>query len=316
MARYGTRSRVTAVFYYFSCWCNMHMACMFYRWTAAAGIVDLPLDLPDFIQRHANKFLTTGSVQDLPRAHRNLKVPDAEVLRCATAFKGGYTRETAIDADGEVPGVRHYFFTSMAEACEQCETLRAVMRKYDCSAHYLLKRMKKLDKNLKRVRLDYKIRLTDKQIASRQAAAAKMLSHHNQDPEYLQHVCWVDEWHMWCTARDANLKVWADAHDARVHQVLPTPQLKSTEKPICIRCVAVVNAILGPIHMEFTTGTTDLKRELLKDVKDPYMVGTYHMLLCKLGSTLAATPSSTSQAALYIPWPQPLQSSSPSLTLP
>lgn len=260
--------------------------------------------------------MATGSVQDLPRAHRNLKVPDADVLRCAAAFKEGYTRETTIDADGEVAGVRHYFYTSMAQACEECETLRSVMRKHDCSAHYLLKRMKQLDKNLRRVRLDYKIRLTDKQIADRLAAATKMLSHHNQDHEYLQHVCWVDEWHMWCTARDANLKVWADAHDARVHEVLPTPQLKSTEKPICIRCVAVVNAILGPIHMEFTTGTTDLQRELLKDVKDPYMVGTYHMLFCILGITLAATPSSASQAALYISWPVPLQSSSPSLTFP
>ena len=316
MARYGTRSRVAAVFFYISSMFNMQMASLLYTWAAAAGFVDLPADLQDFIQRNFDKFLTTGSVQDLPRAHRNLKVPDADVLRCATAFKEGYTREAAIDADGEVAGVRHYFYTSMADACEQCETLRSVMRKYDCSAKYLLKRMKQLDKNLKRVRLDYKIRLTEKQIRSRQTAAAKMLSQHNKDPEYLQHVCWVDEWHMWCTARDANLKVWADAHDARVHEVLPTPQLKSTEKPICIRCVAVVNAILGPIHMEFTTGTTDLKRELLKDVKDAYMVGTYHMLFCTLGSTLAATPSSASQAALYISWPVPLQSSSPSLTLP
>ena len=145
-------------FYIFSMF-NVHMASVLYTWAAAAGFVDLPADLQDFIQRNFDKFVTTGSVQDLPRAHRNLKVPDADVLRCAGhCLQEGYTREAAIDADGEVAGVRHYFYTSMADACEQCETLRSVMRKYDCSAKYLLKRMKQLDKNLKRVRLDYRSR--------------------------------------------------------------------------------------------------------------------------------------------------------------
>lgn len=273
MPRYSIRSRVAAVFCYIAVLCDLTQAAAVYSTIADTNGLERPADLRAFIQRNWDKFFAEGTVHDLPHAGPHLLVPDDEVRECAAAFKEGYTREATVDSDEEVLGVRHYFYTSMAEACEQCEVIRRVMHKYDCSPDYLLRRMKQLDPNLKKVRLDYKIKLNPEQMASRQQAAAMLLERIRKDPTFLLRVCWIDEWHVWCTAKDAHLKVWADAHDSRVHEVLPTPQLKKTEKPIVIRCVAMVNAILGPIHMEFTTGTTDLQRDLLKEKTEPYKVG-------------------------------------------
>ena len=238
-----------------------------------------------FITNNMDKFVTQGSVFDLPRAGRPHKVPDDVAQQCAQSFKAGYSMGEIIDVDNGVRVESHKFYTCLADALYgdyKCDMLCATLRDCEVSPDYLLQRMKEVDHNLQFIRLDYKLELKDHHKHTRQTAAEFMLRHCTQDPTFLERICWVDEWHCWCTPQGRCIKVWADAHDERVRDVLPIKQLKKGEKPVAIRVLAVVNARLGCVCWEYTTGTTGLERKLIQrdDEHNPYIVSVNQTLLC------------------------------------
>lgn len=53
--------------------------------------------------------------------------------------------------------------------------------------------------------------------------------------------------------------MYADAHDANVSEVMHNPGLGPGVK-IKVKVFAVVNVLLGPVFLDFTTGTTGLRR--------------------------------------------------------
>lgn len=198
------------------------------------------------------------------------------VAECAQALKAGYEVDAVLDEVTGLVGTEHVFYTTVTQAAIECKTIKDYLAQYNMSVDYLRTKMHEHDPNLKRVKLDYKEELNEHQKGSRAFAARLMMDWLREEPDFLERACWVDEWHCWCTPEHCNTKVWADAHDARARVVLPIKSMKNKDK-VVIRCVAVVNARLGPVHMEFTTGTTDLHRDLVdRDPNTPYLVTSLH----------------------------------------
>lgn len=307
MAGHSMEARICAVICLLMSWFNVNMAIQLFEASWNTFSPERVVEVGTFILTNAVKFLDRGDLNDLPRPGRHQIVTDEVAKMCAEAFKDGYYIVTGIDEEGKIAGWDHKFFVSMSDATSHCPTIRSTLATYNVSSDYLLRRMHQVDKRLKHIKLDYKEELNDLQIKSRRTAALDMLDKIEKDPTILERICWVDEWHCWCTPKDASTRVWADAHDQRARMVLPIPQLPAGHRPIVIRCVAVVNARLGPIHMEFTTGTTDLERTLVhRDDKNfPYLVSANQMLLCMSALVHFGTPSSAWHCLQYISCPAP-----------
>lgn len=304
MAGHCMMARVCAVLCYALCWFNLDNAVLLFDGTWNKVMKEKVTHVKDFINDNMYKFVTTGSVHDLPRTGRPHKIDDDLAKQCAVAFKAGYADDEVIDQDQHIQGSIHHFYSCMWEAEADCELIRNTIRVKEVSAQHLLRRMEEVDPHLRKIKLDYKLELNEHQKMSRKSAAATLLQKHKDDNTFLDRIIWADEWHCWCTPQHADIKVWCDAHDARARVVLPIPQLKKGQKPLVIRCIAFVNAKLGPIHIEFTTGTDDLQRELV-DRLEPYLVSWNHTLSCRSARTTPCTFNLASHAARYFSCPSP-----------
>jgi hypothetical protein len=260
---HSTAARVTAVIFLAMSLFNLDTATMLFSIGMNAFLDEPVVDVSHFIMRTFNNFVRTGSVHDAPRAGRPPSVPAAVVRECAEAFKAGEVVWGIIDKETGLMGWKHDFYTTFPEAAIECQTIKKALRDYNVSSDFLLRKLHELDPSLKAYTLDFKEELLPWHKGSRKYAARDQLDKIAGDPDHLYRICWVDEWHCWCTPESCPLHIWADAHDQRAKAVLPIPQM-ATEDKVRIRCVVVVNALLGPIHMEFTTGTTELERELVK----------------------------------------------------
>lgn len=276
MAGHTTTCRVFAVFCFAWGLCNLDWAttlfCIWWNGYEAEHVTEVK----DFIARTVTNLTTRGTVHDKPRSGRRLKLSNERVDDCVQALKAGYEVTAVLDEHTGLVGTDHVFYTTVTQAAIECKTIKECLAEFNISVDYLRTRMHERDPNLKHIKLDYKEELDEQQKGGRQAAAKLMLARLAHEPDFLDRVCWVDEWHCWCTPEHCATKVWADAHDARARAVLPIKKQKNQDK-VLIRCVAVVNARLGPIHMEFTTGTTGLKRELVdRDPNTPYLVSSIY----------------------------------------
>ena len=235
-----------------------------------------------FIALSYHRLSTTYSLRDFPRSGRRKLVSNEVVLKCADEFKSGYTRNTVIDEGTGQVGLEHKYYSTIYQACQENEYIGKIVNKYNISPKHLLARMHAVCPSIKRMRLEYKLQLTVQNMEDRREAAVTLLRHIDNDARlqpppsafYLERIFWVDEWHVWLTPNDCAQYIWADAFDQHAHSVLPIPQLKRGEQPRVLRCLAVVNAVLGPVHIEFTTGTDNLQRDLNKhdDAANPYHV--------------------------------------------
>lgn len=235
-----------------------------------------------FIADSMHRLIMTGGLKDFPRSGRPPKLSDAAVRKCVQQFKRGFTVMEVINPREARVGPVHKYYGSIYHACKDNAYIRRVVARYNISPKHLLRRMHALCPSLKRIRLDYKMELTPENKAARIAAARRMLKLIDDDTPcrtaphvtFLKRIFWVDEWHIWLTPQDFAQYIWADAFDHHAHTVLPIPKLRRGEKPNVLRCLAVVNAVLGPVHIEFITGTTDLQREVNRhdDANNPYHV--------------------------------------------
>lgn len=273
MPRHSLSARFCAVMCVAMCRFNLDWATWLFNNTWNKATSEPVTEVKEFLCNSMWRLFTQGDLRDFPRSGRPVVVKDSVAKECAEAFKAGYAAGQVIDEDLHVQGTLHRFYTCMSEAVRKCPLIRNTINTYNVSPEYLLRRMKEVDPKLQHIRLDYKLELNEAQRSSRIAAANEMLTAVAQDHSLLDHVIWVDEWHCWCSPEKSCTKVWCDAHDARATAVLPIPQLRRGQHPTVVRCIAFVNALLGAIHIEFTTGTTDLQRELNpRPIDHPYLV--------------------------------------------
>lgn len=280
MAGHTLAARLTAVFCLALARFDLAVAVVLFNMLWNAQMTEQVSHVRSFIAHTVDRLVSTGSLRDLPRSGRPTTLTDAVVQRCVKEFKQGYTRHDVIDQRTGAAVMVHKYYSSIYQACSENQYIRGIVERHNISPKHLLRRMHQLSPSLRRLRLDYKLELTPANKQHRSKAGKQMLARIRLDPSYLDRIFWVDEWHVWLTPSEHAQYIWADAFDHHAHTVLPIPRLRRGEHPKVLRCLAIVNARLGPVHLEFTTGTTDLQRTLNKhdDARHPYHVSAGFML--------------------------------------
>lgn len=218
------------------------------------------------------RFMETGSIENKPRAKNPRKVSDAVAKKCAETIKQGYYQmRQRPGPQADVVQV-HLYWTSIKAACAESPYLRNVCQTHGVSPAGLLKRMRQVDPKLKWKRLTYKNDLTDAQKQRRQEVAGVLLRNVSTCPHYLKRIFFIDECSIWLTASNVNVHVYADAHDKNVSAVMHIPGLTAGAK-IKVKVFAVVNALMGPFFIDFTTGTTGLRRRHIHPAR-PFKVSS------------------------------------------
>lgn len=241
--------------------------------------------LHSFITTWGPRFLQSGTVHNLPRKKVPRKVPDEVAKQCVDIVKRGYyQRRQCNDPQGSVVEV-HVYWTSIKIACADNRYLRWVCRTYSTSPAGLLRRMHQVDRNFKWRRLTFKWELTPLQKLRRKCVAILLLNYVSIIPDFLKRIFWIDECVIWLTARNVDVHVYADAHDQNVSAVMAVPGLQADTK-IKVRVFAVVNALLGPFFIDFTTGTTQLQRRHIHPPRR-FKVSLWEVEGCSVGAVPA-----------------------------
>ena len=179
-------------------------------------------DAGKFCRRNYNKLISTGSVMDIKHAGHPPDIPDSIAMLASTMFKQGYYRKRYISVASNRTQLVRQWWTSIKMACRECQALRNICEFYNCSPHKLLRAMKRVDPRLKYRLVDIKMHLSAKQRRARITVANRLISTFKLDPTFLQRVYWIDECAIWLSDLvEGGTKVWCDAHDKNVHEVIP-----------------------------------------------------------------------------------------------
>lgn len=227
-------------------------------------------DLHKFIPDNYNKFKETGSVQNRTHHPDTKKVNDTVAKEAAAILKGGYITFRKPAGKKSDRQQVHLYYTSLHQAVKNEPRLQAILQDYGVDEKYLLRRMHEVDPDLVYRTVDWKLELSIAQMAERKLVSLQLLNYCWTIPNFLASIFWIDEVSIWFVDKHATTHVYADAHDQGVHAVIHLKHLKSGQQ-IKVRCLAAVNALLGPCFLEFTTGTTEIKR-LWNRRTEPYKV--------------------------------------------
>lgn len=200
-----------------------------------------------------------GTLQNWKRSRNPRKVPDAVAKTCCEVLKQGHIVKQQTRDLSQPPVEVHRYWTSIKVACQESAYLNSILIKYQVTPSALLRRMHQVDPKLRRRRLKMKWNLTAQQKQQRQGIARQLLTMVDTIPNFLKRIFFIDECSIWLTASNVNVKVYADAHDDNASAVMHIPGLEPNTK-IKVHIFAVVNALLGPFFIDFTTGTTQLRR--------------------------------------------------------
>ena len=229
-----------------------------------------------FIRETAESFFETGSL--LPKRYRRRKrkstaMPDDEARLAAMYLKLGHW-VPIIKNNGQDVRLVHRYFATVQSAVNLCPGLKALKDKYHLTNKKLLYHMHQADPKLLRRRVHIKYGFSTEELTARQERANALWGKCNTSPDWLDRTYFIDECSIWIhNEAFKGMKVYADAHDRGFHHVIHHNQLHKNKK-IKVRFIVAVNARNGKVYLEFTTGTTKIKRihNVLPN-NTPYKVG-------------------------------------------
>lgn len=203
--------------------------------------------------------LARGTVHNKHRAPKKERMPPEEARLAAMLLKTGTWVDAADDGSGR-PRRVHIYFTSVAHACECVTQLRAIRDKHGLSNEELLELMKKADPGLRRRRLQLKHGFSPEECSQRRKRATSLLARFAREPDWAIRTYFIDESTIILARKQGRgLHVWCDTHDTAFHDTA-SESLPSGYQAIRVHFIAAVNAVFGPVYLEFTTGTTDIQR--------------------------------------------------------
>jgi len=235
-----------------------------FRWnTDARKDAGLEVKAPDhFVRYQVNKLYEKGSLRDVVDHPHPPKMPDAKVKEAANILAGGYDMPCCDDSTGVLRvWSEHRHFTSMAQATKWSPELYSMMQEYDVTPRYLLDRMHEVCKDLVYSALPIKEQLSPAQKKTRQGYAQWMLALYHADPDFLNKIIWGDETRIYLGRElSGKLKVY---HFRGDHAEDGPEECKLLNKQNMIRLdvVLFVSAVWGCCHVEFLTGTTDIRTD-------------------------------------------------------
>jgi hypothetical protein len=220
-----------------------------------------------FIAYQKKKLLETGGLQDRKRSGRKTKISKDTIAHCCEVLKGGYAVfEPALNTIG------HRYWASIKDAVYGPNSnpfLAWVCTQHGVTPELLQKRLHRHDPNLAHKHLRFKKSLSPEQVFERQWVASRLLQLSLAQPTLLDSALWVDECAINFSGNDLKtVKVYCDRRSAAaqathaMYRNIPGTRYRT----ITVRIIAAVNARIGPIYFEFTTGTTDINRWVLPNI--------------------------------------------------
>ena len=211
----------------------------------------------EFIALWGRQFQACGSVADRPHIGRPGALPDETALRMVAELLAGYPKDVLIESGPPGRGVRHYerrqyYYRSIAEARTLNVFIRETMSAYGITDSALLRTLRRVCPGLKRRHLHPKRALTAENVAARVALCERLLSMEGAMLHYLCRVCWIDSKTIYICPKEVWVYAPPDADMTAVDPRLP-PRASAMKK---VNYYCAVNAVLGPVWMEFVTGTT------------------------------------------------------------
>lgn len=199
--------------------------------------------------------LATGNCADSARSGRPPKVSHEEASAAAELLIDGVTTRVILP-DGQII-VTRTGYTSFAEARCEVPYLQQLMDTRNCTADTLLHAMRKARPDLVYALQRVKMGLSLSNIADRQAKAAKLAE---KPPEFWSRVVFVDETKMHVLGDSpTDVHIWRSKLATDKASVLHVGGWGQT--PVAIHVYAAVNAQLGFVAYQFTTGTTELGKK-------------------------------------------------------
>jgi hypothetical protein len=204
---------------------------------------NLPAKPARYISDWVQHLESYGTLSNLSPAGPKRRLPKSAVRQAIELLYEGYER------DG-----RQLAYTSMSEALEHNSGLKRILSRYSVSADTLLRRMQKLCPTVRKRLLKLKRELTPEQQARRLTDVQTLLRQWPVDK--LQRVFWIDA--ATIIIRPKGIKVYLPpGHRALV---FADPRLQQHSTRIQkLKFYICVNAILGPVALVFTSGTTDMQ---------------------------------------------------------
>lgn len=219
-----------------------------------------PSTLRKLSKRWGERFMAGASLEDGPRRKKRPQLPNDDALLAATYLKTGHW--TFIPAtETRKARFEHRYYTSVETACRHCTELMAIRNKYGLNNRAFLRAMYKADPSLLKRTVRVRYSMPKKLKGERRERANVLYNRCVQDPSRLDRTYFIDE----CGIIIDNMlrkgaKVYCDAHDEGYKTVIHTEKLETKEQ-VKLHILAAVNAVHGPVYLEFTTGTTDIQHQ-------------------------------------------------------
>jgi len=225
-----------------------------------------------YIERWQSNVVENGMLLDSAHPGRPRTLPLDVAEHCSALFKAGYKQPSTTGK-----GTVQKYFTSIHEAVTRVPQLREILDTYHITEDTLLDSMRRVDPDLTHKTQYTKAAFTEQEMEARQLLASFLNMMTLSIPNWYEWVIWMDCGSIILAGSTEEARVWCDKHDLRVTLVIPEARFKK-RRPIVLRFLIAINARLGPFHIEFTTGTTDLERspefKAMHGDKPPYKVST------------------------------------------
>lgn len=240
---------------------------------------------PVFVKRWWERFKTKGNVDDDPKSGRPPKIPDDKAREAAEIVCRGYTVQHTVRQ--EIVTELKYF-SSVAEAIADSATLRDTLRDYKATPQQLLSAMHRAAPSLVQRRVTFRHHLAEDEQAKRKSVAGDLLVWLHNDPSLLTRMVFIDETTIQTHGlKHDHIQVWVNSSDTRFHDFHGVPG-KSWD-PVKVHVIDAVTAhphydnLGGLVYVDFTTGTTDIKRRVNKrldgSIRSPDFKYTVSVLL-------------------------------------
>lgn len=222
----------------------------------------------DYLHRYWKNFQEDGSVFDAARTGRPRIITREDALIAAGLVKQGKVTTKKVGRK-EITYIRYY--TSIAQAVRECPMLGQICHDCHATPEQLLAAMHYWDPTLVRRRVFLKHSFTPAQMEARMAYAADMLQRYAADPSFLHNIIFIDEASIVISDKmRSDIHVWCQAHDLNFTDVCPIENHGKEE--VTVRWICAVSAhpafakTGGLVYLDFTTGTTDIKRRINKRI--------------------------------------------------
>lgn len=208
----------------------------------------------EFVRRWSKAVKQRSNFEEQHRSGRPRKLPDEAARTASQLFAAGFRQVGS-------GNVCHY--SSIAQALALCPGLRDIKREAGVSDYTLIESMKRANPVLQKRRQETTQPMSAA-LKQRRLRVAKELD--KKPRSYFKRIFWIDAAKLWIHVA-GNRQVFVDVTSG------PPPLLHDPRAPgkrsskVALAYYAAVNEMLGPVHLELTSGTLGYSGKKLKEAK-------------------------------------------------